>query len=221
MDASWNAHEFVTAKDHAVAKLSEACDAGRVDAPLLPVLSSLNALPQYYTLSSCSGRTLLLQLPRLGDKANAVFLGRWHEATTAEAVKEAATHATTGYLWLLAQSPILHVAASDLAAAEALIKAGNAAGFKNSAVRSLGKRIIVELASTERLDVPVGFDGRLLCSDDFLGLLVQVCTEIMSRSADKVCRLTRTCAMLQGATEHRLHNTKSLSGSDENDCEKT
>ena len=158
---SQEAREFLQAKDQALASLAAACDSQEVDRKILPILSRINAHSEYYTLSSCAGRILLLQIPRLGDKRHAVFLGRWHEVTSTEEVTAAAAKATEGVLWLLGQSPILHIGAHSLQAAEVMVKLGNAAGFKNSAIRSLGKRVIVEVASTERLDAPIGRDGVL------------------------------------------------------------
>jgi len=185
------AKEFLDAKERALAALATACEVKEVDDKILPVLTQINSLPGYYTLSSCAGRILLLQIPQLGDKHHAVFLGRWHQPTTLEAVKAAAAQATTGVLWVLGQSPILHIGADSLTGAERLVKAGNAAGFKNSAIRSLGKRVIVEVASTERLDAPIGKDGILFCNEDYLFLLVDLGNEILRRSEDKLSRFTR------------------------------
>lgn len=158
---SQDAREFLQAKDQALASLAAACNSEEVDKGILPVLSQINALSDYYTLSSCAGRILILQIPRLGDKRHAEFLGRWHETTSIKEVAKATSMATEGILWLLGQPPILHIGARSLQAAEIMVKSGNAAGFKNSAIRSLGKRLIVEVASTERLDAPIGRDGAL------------------------------------------------------------
>ncbi len=185
---SKEAKEFLQAKDKALASLAAACDEKQVDEQILTILTRINALSQYYTLSSCSGRILLLQIPRLGDKRHAEFLGRWHQMTTVEEMTAAAAQATEGVLWLLGQSPIMHIGADSLQAAEAMVKAGNAAGFKNSAIRSLGKRVIVEVASTERLDIPLGRDGVLFCSNTYLALLVDLGNEILCRSGEKLSR---------------------------------
>jgi tRNA wybutosine-synthesizing protein 3 len=192
--STYDAKDFLQAKDHALASLATACNANEVDDDILPVLTRLNHHPEYYSLSSCSGRILLLQIPHLGDKRHAEFLGRWHHQITIQDITTATTKATTGVLWLIGQPPILHVGTETLQAAETLIKAGNAAGFKNSAIRSLGKRIIIELASTERLDIPLGHDGTLYCSDPYLNLLVDLGNEIILRSKEK---LTRLCTVLE------------------------
>jgi len=188
-----DAHDFLIAKDKALAALAKACDDHEVDDAIIPVLTRLNAHPGYYTLSSCAGRILLLQIPRLGDKPHADFLACWHHETTLHEVTTALTTATQGILWILGQPPILHIAVDSLPAAETLIKAGNAAGFKNSTIRSLGKRIIIELASTERLDVPLGKDGSLLCTEAYLSLVVDLSNEIIHRSQEK---LSRFCTVL-------------------------
>lgn len=188
--------EFLDAKERALAALTTACTTGDVDTQILPILTQINSLPGYYTLSSCAGRILLLQIPRLGDKQHADFLGCWHQPTTLDEVKTRDQKATTGVLWILGQSPIIHAGADSLQGAERLIKAANAAGFKNSAIRSLGKRIIVEIASTERLDAPIGNNGILYCTNDYLSLLINLANEILHRSEDKLSRIATSLSTI-------------------------
>jgi tRNA wybutosine-synthesizing protein 3 len=178
--------EFLQRKKQAMAKLEKAKNEKNVDEHILPLLHIINSSEHYYTTSSCAGRIVLLELPELGDKQHATFLGKWHQTVKVQDISTAGKRATKGYLWLLAQSPILHVAAFTLSQADTLLKHAIAAGFKHSGLKSIGNNVIVELCSTERLDAPLGADGRLLCDNDYLDLLVSIANQVIERSTKKL-----------------------------------
>lgn len=183
--------EYVDAKENALNALKKAYSAKKVDDGISQILGQINALNGFYTSSSCAGRIVLLQIPSLGDKRRASFLGVWHRKIEPEEVVTSATKATTGLLWLLAQSPIIHLGAETLDGANTMVKTAISCGFKNSAVKSTGKKIIIEVASTERLDAPIGRDGLLFCDKQYLDLLVEISNEIIERSQEKLGRLAK------------------------------
>lgn len=188
-------HEFVQGKQQALYNLQAAERNNKVDQKILPLLHLINASEDYYTTSSCAGRIVLLELPELGDKQRATFVGKWHRTVEFLDISTAAKLATKGYLWLLAQSPIFHVSSCNLPRADALLKCAFAAGFKHSGLKSTGNNVIVELCSTERLDAPLGKDGRLLCDENYLHLLVSIANQVIERSTIKLEHLYRelTC----------------------------
>lgn len=183
--------EYIDAKEKALIALEKACVNKEVDEAILPLLHSINSIEGFYTSSSCAGRSVLLEIPRIGDKRAAEFLGIWHRQITAEELLDAAKKAKTGLLWLLAQAPILHIGVATLESADALVKTAVSCGFKNSSVKSTGKKIVIELCSTERLDAPIGRDGQLFCENEHLLLLVEIANEVMARSSEKLCRLQK------------------------------
>ena len=90
-------------------------------------------------------------------------------------------------LWLLAQPPILHLGTDSVENADRLIKVGIASGFKNSSIRSVKKKkIIIEICSTERVDAPIGKDGKIFCDLTHLQLLIDVANEVMKKSIVKL-----------------------------------
>jgi tRNA wybutosine-synthesizing protein 3 len=182
--------EFLDAKENALKSLKDACLEEKVDEGVLPILGLLNKLEGFYTSSSCAGRIVLLEIPQIGDKHGATFLGIWHRTIEVTELQAAATKATTGFLWLLAQAPILHIGVETLEFANKMVKTAISCGFKNSAVKSLGKKIIIEICSTERLDAPIGRDGDLFCEERYLSLLVEISNEVIKRSQRKMGRLT-------------------------------
>ncbi len=187
--------EYVDAKEKALKTLEKAYYAKKVDDNISQVLEQINALDGFYTSSSCAGRIVLLQIPTIGDKRGASFLGIWHRKIELKEFLASASQATTGLLWLLAQSPIIHLGAQTLDYANRMVKTAILCGFKNSAVKSTGKKIIIELASTERLDAPIGRDGVLFCDEQYLQLLIEISNEIIERSQNKLVRLAKKLAI--------------------------
>jgi tRNA wybutosine-synthesizing protein 3 len=183
--------EYLDAKERALTKLKVASADKKVDEKIEPILEILNGIEGVYTSSSCAGRIVLLQIPRLGDKRGAVFLGIWHRPIVSEEITLAATKATQGSLWLLAQAPILHIGVQTTDLATMIIKTAVLSGFKNSAMKSTGKKTMVELSSTERLDAPIGRNGCLYCGEVYLHLLTEIANEVIERSQQKLIRLER------------------------------
>jgi len=180
--------DFLNGKKRAIQKLDQAINENKVDKIILPFLTIINESSYYYTSSSCAGRIVLLQIPKIGDKQNAQFLGKWHQIIKPADLTSASKNADVGQLWLLAQSPIIHLTAKTTVAANSMLKTAIACGFKNSGIRSLDKKIVVEICSTERLDAPVGKDGVLFCNDEYLELLISIANEVLEKSRKKLSR---------------------------------
>ena len=72
-----------------------------------------------------------------------------------------------------------------------MLKNAISCGFKHSGLKSFGKKIVVEVCSTERLDAPVGKDGLLFCNDEYLDLLVNISNEIIQKSDAKLNRFEK------------------------------
>ena len=183
--------EFLDAKEQALCSLDKACTDHHVDDDILPILNLLNKTGDYYTSSSCAGRIMTFEIPSLGDKQRARILGKWHRTIRIEELFAATQTAQQGMIWLLAQAPILHIGCSTLEAADMLVKLSGSCGFKNSSVKSTGKKIIVEICSTERLDAPIGKDGILFCDDRYLQLLTDISNKVIERSQMKLKRFEK------------------------------
>lgn len=181
-----NEKEFLDAKEIALKKLEKACNKDEVDEDIRTLLSLINGSEDYYTSSSCAGRIVLLEIPSIGDKKEAVFLGKWHREIDSSELISAAKKSKKGMIWLLAQAPILHLGVKTTSAADELLKTAISCGFKDSGLKSLGKKIVVEVCSTERLDAPIGKDGVLFCNDDHLKLMVNISNEVIRKSSVKL-----------------------------------
>ena len=180
--------DFLENKKNALQKLDKARNEGKADLDILPVLDIINSSDDYFTSSSCYGRIVLLELPVIGDKKNAKFIGKWHRTINSDEVISSLEKTDKGQLWLLAQSSIIHIGAKTNESADKLLKIAYSCGFKHSGFKSLENRYIIEICSTERLDAPVGKDGKLFCDKEHLDLLVKISNKIMEKSNAKLKR---------------------------------
>jgi len=179
-------HDFLEGKKSALSKLEKAKLENQVDKGILPILNIINKSDKYYTSSSCYGRIVLLEIPNIGNKKEAIFLGKWHRTINIDELLLASNNSKKGQIWLLSQSPIIHITSKTIKSADRLLKLAIACGFKNSGLKSIIKRIIVEICSTERLDLPIGNDRSIFCNKKHLDLLISISNEIFSRSTKKL-----------------------------------
>ena len=186
-----NERDFIENKIHTMDKLKKAKKENKVDKQIIPILDIINSSDNFYTSSSCYGRIVLLEIPRIGDKKNAIWLGKWHRTIEKDEFFDALKNAKSGFLWLLAQAPIIHVFAKNLDFADVLVKKSVSCGFKHSAFKSVEKNIVVEITSTERLDSPVGKDKILFCNDEYLDMLIDISNNVIVRSTEKLQRLEK------------------------------
>lgn len=180
--------EFLYRKERALKSLEESCNEKKVDKEILPILNLINKLEGCYTSSSCSGRIVLLEIPKIGDKKSAEFLGKWHRNIILKDIDIALTKAKNGYLWIIAQSPIIHLVVDKIDTADKILKIAIRCGFKNSGIKSIAKKIVVEVCSTERIDAPIGRDGFLYYKKIYLQILVDISNEILEKSTKKLLK---------------------------------
>jgi tRNA wybutosine-synthesizing protein 3 len=185
-------HDFLEGKKIALSKLEKAKKENKVDKGIISILNLINKSDIYYTTSSCYGRIVLLEIPNIGNKKEAVFLGKWHRTINLDELSKASKKSKTGQIWLLSQSPIIHIVSKKNDSADRILKLAISCGFKNSGIRSLGRKIVIEICSTERLDAPVGADGTLYCNKDHLELLINISNEILEKSSKKLDKLKGT-----------------------------
>ncbi|WP_297519452.1 hypothetical protein [Thermococcus sp.] len=181
---------FEEQKEKAMESLRKALADDRVDHDIIPLLEKINSLDNYFTTSSCSGRISVMEMPHFGDKLNSVWLGKWHREVTVEEVLGAIGKHKTGQLWFLVRSPILHVAARTMEDAVRLLNLSIGFGFKYSNIKSVShKKLLVEIRSTERMDVPLGENGELWVSEEYVGRIVDLANAQVRRFKGKLKRL--------------------------------
>ena len=162
----------------------EAKARGEVDEDIVPLLDLINSFDEFVTLSSCSGRIAVMDMPEFGDKVEAEFLGKWHRCVEYDDVLDAVKNGkkTT---WLIMFPPIIHVACRDLESAERLMIVANNAGLRRCGIISL-KNKIVEINTLERLEVPVAINGEIIVDEKALRVMVGIANKKLEKSKKKL-----------------------------------
>lgn len=167
---------FDAAKQTAMGKLAKAAEKGEVDEPVRPYLKKINAHPDYFTSSSCYGRTLLIEIhgPR---KIDSKFIARWHRPVRpGEVIKALA--AADGVIWLKFEPMILHVSCRDINAAQRILDVKKECGMKRGGIFNIAPgRVQIELEGTQRLATLVKEGAKQLVDDAYLKKLVSLCNE--------------------------------------------
>lgn len=173
---------------------------GGADEEVAGIVEKINSSEDFFTTSSCSGRIVLISIPEIGAKRAAKFIGKWHRPPVSregvqEAIKLKGWEGIAGgkEIWLLSQSPILHVACRDLEKAKLLLDIAIASGFKYSSIKAIAnavdnEKVMVEIVSTERMDVPLGKDGVLFCSEGHMDFILSKANFMLERGKGKLKR---------------------------------
>lgn len=168
-------------------KYQKAKEDGEVDQDIISLLDLINSSHRFITLSSCSGRIGVLDTPKPGDKLNSTFLAKWHHITEPQQVIDASKRGQRK-TWLINNPPILHVACKNLRSAGELMEIANNAGFSSSGVISL-KKIIVEISSHERMEVPLSTENTLLIHETSMKAVVSLANEKLEKGKQKLVNL--------------------------------
>lgn len=160
---------------------------GEVDKGIADLCKKINEKKEYYTTSSCAGRIVLIKA--LPEKAKNVFLFKTHEKISFSQLKKELENASKKYsrlIYFKQESCILHVACVDLGSGLKLLNKARIAGWKRSGMIASGKRVILELMSTEKLELPIMDKGRLLVNDSYLKLIVKEANSKLERAREKI-----------------------------------
>jgi tRNA wybutosine-synthesizing protein 3 len=163
---------------------------GSWDKPILSLCEKINSLENLYTLSSCSGRIVLIK--NIDKKTHDLFVLRSHGKITFNELKKALENFKGKESLMFKQEPpILHICCKELEDAEALLNKARLAGWKNSGIMSLSGRIVLELRSTESLALPI-FEKSILVDDKFLKILVKEANRRLEKGWEKIDKLEKS-----------------------------
>ncbi|MFH1787478.1 MAG: tRNA wybutosine-synthesizing 3 family protein [archaeon] len=91
------------------------------------------------------------------------------------------------------EPPIFHVACKNLESAEELLNKAKSVGWKRSGITSLGKNIVLELMSTEKLEFPIiNESSKVLVNEDFLKLIIKKSNDNLKKGWEKIEDLKKT-----------------------------
>lgn len=163
---------------------------GNWDERIKELCDKINSDKDYLTTSSCSGR-ILLMIETL-EKKPGLFLFVNHEKTSFDEIKKELikiSDKNKEMIYLKQEPCVLAVSCKTLEKAQKLVDNARKAGWKRSGITTSSKNNIIELFSTERIDVPVMKDGKILADDDSLKVIIDEANSKLERTWWKIKKL--------------------------------
>lgn len=141
-----------------------------IDKEIIPLISSINKKPDYYTTSSCSGRIVILEKGQQKKKGTK-WLYSTHKKADFRELKDSLKTIPKQELWFRQEPLILHICCKTLNDAKKLLNTARTI-FKRAGVITMNKKIIIEIIGTEFIHTIIARNKRLLLNDNYLKELV-------------------------------------------------
>ena len=172
-------------------------DIGGWDEKIRGLCVKINNLDDYYSLSSCSGRVVLIK--DVAKKESGLFLFRTHDKINFKElineVKGIREIKYKGRVMFKQESCILHVACKDISSAYKLLIKARSCGWMQSGIISIaetGNRVVVDLRSTESLSFPIFDKSKVIVDDKFLKIIVKESNLRLERAWKKIQKLEKS-----------------------------
>ncbi|ETN07332.1 hypothetical protein PPTG_13625 [Phytophthora nicotianae INRA-310] len=179
---------------------------GCIDEPIVDMIKTINAHPDYVTSSSCSGRIAVFcgeAATNNGGEAGTDLItkgGKWlvaeHATITfdqlATALRSPDATSNTSNMIIFKHEPfIMHVVCRDLDSAKELLQWGIASGFRESGVVLGNRKIMCAIRTTANgLEIPLGRNAeQLLVNKDYLRWIVDIANQKFESNKLKTDRL--------------------------------
>lgn len=165
---------------------------GSIDKKIKKLVGKINSLPDFYTTSSCSGRILLLAMPKSNKKNEVQYLFCSHRKIQYNSIKKVikSKKLPKNDVWFKVQPAIIHVACNDIKNTKKILNIARDIGFRRSGIISIGKnKIMIELISTERIDAIAGKNGILLIDEGYFKALVNEGNKKLEKTWEKIDKL--------------------------------
>jgi len=179
--------KFAQRKKEILNKLDKSSK-GDWDKKIVGLCDKINASENCYTTSSCAGRVVLL----LDSEKKKPDLFRFvnHDLIFLDELKSELGKIEGDAVFK--QEPcILHLACRDLDSAREIYDKAKLLGWKRSGLISWEKNFILELNSTEKIELPIVEGGKILVDDDFLEILVERANRNLKKSWGKIEKLEK------------------------------
>jgi len=159
---------------------------GEWDKRILDLCDKINSSENYYTTSSCSGRILIIKDE--DKKINGLFEFVSHDFVIFDNFLERVKK-IRGNCKFKQEPPLIHIVCDTLPNAEILLRKAQEVGFKRSGIISLGRNIVLEILSTEKLEFPLMLNGRLIVDEAFLKIVLEKANDNLKKGFEKIGRL--------------------------------
>ncbi len=157
-----------------------------IDSWIKNITDTINSSQNFVTLSSCSGRIAIMDMPEFGDKKNSIFLGKWHDKVPLEIILNAIRRGKMK-TWFIMNPPIIHVACKNTEFAFQLLNILNQSGYRRSGIIS-AKRNVIEISSSERVEFLVAKNGIMIADEKVIAENIIEAVEKLEKSRTRMMR---------------------------------
>lgn len=167
---------------------------GNVDERIKPLCDKINALPNYVTTSSCSGRISLTK--HSNTKSPNAWIFKSHEKVQLEELLN--LELPEELVLLKMESAILHVACKSIEDAKTLLELARLSGFKRSGIISIKpNKVVIEILSTESLALPFSQNKKMLIDKEYLKICLDLANEKLDRTHQKIDKLEKAVEQIK------------------------
>lgn len=143
------------------------------DEKIAPLCDLINSSSNYYTTSSCSGKSVIMK-EKVG-KDGSYYFWQSHELINLIEIKSKLNKLPKkGIFKYKFDGPIIFVVCKDIESAKKIFSLAILAGFKESGIKITNKLFGVEIKSGEKLEFPVSLENKIFVNDDFLRIIVEL-----------------------------------------------
>ncbi len=171
---------------------------GEWDKKIIPLCEKINSLENYYTNSSCSGRIILMVDQE--KKGEGLFKFITHEkikiGELKKEIKKILESKEKINIKLKTEPPIIHITCFDFKDAKELAILSNLSGFKKTGLISFDRKIILEISSGEKIELPIIKEGKLLIEEEFLKIILENSNRKLESSWKKIKKLEESLSKI-------------------------
>ncbi len=177
---------------------------GRVDKDILELLMLINSHENYYSLSSCSGRVQIIEGKSYSDRKNIKSIAKFHYGVDKHELIKAIENIEGDFAWISLQPPIVHIACKSFDDALKILKEARGSGFKHSGIISRNPdRVVVELNSSNRLDIPLKYEGKFIVNLNEIDTLIKILEENLKAAKLSINKLMSKFSKLLNGSEYK------------------
>lgn len=191
--------EFQTWKKNFLSKKDKS-NKGAIDRPILKLIEAINKKENYFTTSSCSGRTTIWIEPTTGIKKDVEFLYETHSKTNIKNIEKHLKQRPKQQLWFRFEPMILHVSCRTIEDANRLLDTIRQ-HFKHSGIMAARKKIMLEIRGSEFIETPIAEKGKLLVNGIYLKKLIREANKKLKQTHQKINVLTAALANAQSSLQ--------------------
>jgi len=176
-------------------RLLEDLHIGYLDRDILDILLMFFRRKESFTISSCSGRVVVVDAPLPWVRKESTIIFKKHEKIDVSELEGLLKQDAIYTLWLVVVGPIIHVSTASLREALSILRIARKAGMKHSGILSLSRKgVIVELRTGIKLAIPLKQGRKVLVSIEGLNEIVSLVNKALMEGKERLNKLRKLLA---------------------------